>query len=105
MCAMSITLSEILAEHSAQAYLTPATLRLHRVGIASLGRTVGEVPTTAHLTDATLARHAAKRIADGDIDAKEMIVAGVEVAGVDGKKGVKAACAEAVERINKALGG
>src|SRR5262249_47167546 len=47
----------------------------------------------------------AKRVADGDIDAKELIVAGVEVAGVSGKKGVKAACAEAVERINKALKG
>jgi CRISPR-associated protein Cst2 len=45
----------------------------------------------------------AKRIADGDIDPKELIVAGVEVAGVAGKKGVKAACAEAIERITAAL--
>jgi CRISPR-associated protein Cst2 len=45
----------------------------------------------------------AKRVADGDIDPKELIVAGVEVAGVDGTKGVKAACAEAVKRINSAL--
>lgn len=62
---MSRLLSDVLIEHAAQSYLTPATLRLHRVGIASLGRTVGEVPTTEHLTDATLARHAAKRIAEG----------------------------------------
>jgi CRISPR-associated protein Cst2 len=43
------------------------------------------------------------RIAAGDIDQKELIVAGVEVTGVAGKKGVKAACAEAVERITDAL--
>jgi CRISPR-associated protein Cst2 len=47
----------------------------------------------------------AKRVTDGDIDPKELIVAGVEVAGVDGKKGVKAACAEAVDRITKLLKG
>lgn len=47
----------------------------------------------------------ARRVADGDIDQKELIVAGVEVAGVTGKKGVKAACAEAVDRITKLLKG
>ena len=47
----------------------------------------------------------AKRVADDDIDPKELIIAGVEVAGVDGKKGVKAACAEAVDRITKRLKG
>lgn len=47
----------------------------------------------------------AKRVADGDIDSKELIVAGVEVAGVDRKQGVKAACAEAVDRITKLLKG
>ena len=45
----------------------------------------------------------AKRIADGDIDPEDLIVAGVEVDGVAGKKGVKAACAEAVKRINAEL--
>jgi len=39
------------------------------------------------------------RVAAGDIDPKELIVAGVDIAGVTRKKGVKAACAEAVERI------
>jgi CRISPR-associated protein Cst2 len=43
------------------------------------------------------------RVAAGDIDAKELIVAGVDVNGIAGKKGVKAACAEAVERITAAL--
>jgi CRISPR-associated protein Cst2 len=46
----------------------------------------------------------ARRVADGDIDPKELIVAGVEVAGVVGMKGMKAACAEAVKRINAKLG-
>jgi CRISPR-associated protein Cst2 len=45
----------------------------------------------------------AKRVADGDIDPKELVVAGVEVAGVVGKQGVKAACAEAVGRITESL--
>lgn len=47
----------------------------------------------------------AQRVADGDIDPKELIVAGVEVAGVDRKKGVKAACDAAVEEITKRLRG
>lgn len=62
---MPYLLSDVLAEHAAQAYLAPATLRLHRVGIASLARTVGREPTTDDLTDSTLARHAARRMADG----------------------------------------
>jgi CRISPR-associated protein Cst2 len=45
------------------------------------------------------------RIAAGDIGPKELIVAGVELAGVAGKSGVKAACAEAVKRITAALNG
>jgi CRISPR-associated protein Cst2 len=45
------------------------------------------------------------RIAGGDIDPGELIVAGVELAGVNRKRGVKAACAEAVERIIAALKG
>lgn len=44
------------------------------------------------------------RINAGDIDAKELIVAGVDIEGVAPSRGVKAACAEAVERIHKALG-
>jgi CRISPR-associated protein Cst2 len=47
----------------------------------------------------------AERIAAEDIDPAELVVAGVEVAGVDRKKGVKAACAEAVDRITKFLKG
>jgi CRISPR-associated protein Cst2 len=43
------------------------------------------------------------RIAAGDINPKELIVAGVELAGADGQMGVKAACALAVERITAAL--
>jgi CRISPR-associated protein Cst2 len=43
------------------------------------------------------------RIVAGDIDPKELIVAGVDLAGVAGKRGVKAACADAVERITAAL--
>jgi CRISPR-associated protein Cst2 len=50
------------------------------------------------------AQRLANRVADGDIDPEELIVAGVEITGVDGKKGVKAACAEAVKRINQKLG-
>lgn len=46
----------------------------------------------------------AKRVADGDIDPKELIVAGVEVEGVTATTGVKAACADAVKVINKKLG-
>lgn len=45
-----------------------------------------------------------KRVADGDIKAEELIVAGVDVAGVPAAQGVKAACAEAVKRINALLG-
>jgi CRISPR-associated protein Cst2 len=43
------------------------------------------------------------RVTAGDIDPKELIVAGVEIKGVKQAKGVKAACAEAVERITAAL--
>lgn len=43
------------------------------------------------------------RIKDGDIKPEELIVAGVRIAGVDANNGVKAACAEAVKRINEAL--
>lgn len=49
------------------------------------------------------AKRLEQRIDDGDIDPKELIVAGVEVAGVSRTKGVKAACAEAVERITAEL--
>jgi CRISPR-associated protein Cst2 len=45
------------------------------------------------------------RIAAGDIDKKELIVAGVKLAEVGAGKGVKAACAEAIERITTALKG
>ncbi len=47
------------------------------------------------------------RIAAGDIDPTELIVAGVELGGFDaaGKTGVKAASAQAVERITAALKG
>lgn len=51
------------------------------------------------------------RIEGGDIDPKEIIVAGVELRGSDGNRlpevthcpGIKAACAEAMNRINTAL--
>lgn len=43
------------------------------------------------------------RIAAGDIDANELIVAGVNVAGVAPSRGIKAACDEAIRRINTAL--
>jgi CRISPR-associated protein Cst2 len=43
------------------------------------------------------------RISSGDIDPKELVVAGVAVKGVESEKGVKAACAEAVRRINQRL--
>lgn len=45
----------------------------------------------------------AARVADGDIDPAELILAGVEVEGVTATKGVKAACAEAVQRIGEKL--
>lgn len=53
----------------------------------------------------------ADRVAAGDIDPQEIVVAGVELVTSDGKKiegvttlpGVKAACAEAVKRINAQL--
>lgn len=51
------------------------------------------------------AKRLEKRVTDGDIDPKELIVAGVKVAGVEQAKGVKAACAEAVDRITKLLKG
>lgn len=44
------------------------------------------------------------RIDGGDIDPAELIVAGVKVEGLVAAKGVKAACAEAVRRINERLG-
>jgi CRISPR-associated protein Cst2 len=43
------------------------------------------------------------RIAAGDIDKTELIVAGVKIAGVEAAKGVKAACAKAAESITAAL--
>lgn len=43
------------------------------------------------------------RVAAGDIDATELIVAGVKVDGIAAEKGVKAACARAVESITAAL--
>jgi CRISPR-associated protein Cst2 len=43
------------------------------------------------------------RMDAGDIDPRELIVAGVELAGVTGKSGVKAACTAAVARITAAL--
>jgi CRISPR-associated protein Cst2 len=51
------------------------------------------------------AKRLSTRVEAGDIDPAELIVAGVEVAGVDRKKGVKAACAAAVDAITKRLGG
>jgi CRISPR-associated protein Cst2 len=45
----------------------------------------------------------AARVAAGDIDPKELIVAGVDVPGVTTSRGVKAACEEAVGRIDAAL--
>lgn len=50
------------------------------------------------------AKRLEQRIEAGDIKANELIVAGVNVAGVTGAKGVKTACAEAVKKINDALG-
>jgi CRISPR-associated protein Cst2 len=44
------------------------------------------------------------RIKAGDIKPEELVVAGVEVEGVKPAKGVKAACTEAVTRINQRLG-
>ncbi len=43
------------------------------------------------------------RVSAGDIDAKELIVAGIDIAGVTGLSGIKAACAEAIKRITAAL--
>ncbi len=43
------------------------------------------------------------RVSAGDIDSSELIIAGVKVQGVDTEKGVKAACAQAVTRINESL--
>ena len=45
----------------------------------------------------------AARVSAGDIDAKELIVAGVEIAGVSGQMGIKAANAEAIKRITAAV--
>jgi CRISPR-associated protein Cst2 len=44
------------------------------------------------------------RIKAGDIDPAELVVAGVAVEGVQAERGVKAACAAAVEWINDRLG-
>jgi CRISPR-associated protein Cst2 len=49
------------------------------------------------------ARRLEARVAAGDIDASELIVAGVSVGGIEAQKGVKAACAEAVNRIESRL--
>ena len=57
------------------------------------------------------AQRLALRVLSGDIDPKELIVAGIELLGVGRDKipgvthclGVKAACAEAVKRINEQL--
>ncbi len=43
------------------------------------------------------------RIESGDINPEELVVAGVAIAGVAASKGVKAACAEAMEKINNRL--
>jgi CRISPR-associated protein Cst2 len=43
------------------------------------------------------------RVTAGDIAASELIVAGVKIKGVETEKGVKAACATAVERMTVAL--
>lgn len=50
------------------------------------------------------AERLAQRVVNDDIDPKELIVAGVDVPSVTGMKGVKAACAEAIKRINARLG-
>lgn len=51
----------------------------------------------------TVTKRFAERVADKDIDPAELIVAGVEVAGVTAAKGVKTACAEVVKRIAEKL--
>jgi CRISPR-associated protein Cst2 len=43
------------------------------------------------------------RVTAGDIEKSELIIAGVGIAGIDSEKGVKSACAKAVERITAAL--
>ncbi|MFO0796364.1 MAG: type I-B CRISPR-associated protein Cas7/Cst2/DevR [Gemmataceae bacterium] len=69
----------------------PAPRLLYCFGTDDNGRTVH-------------AKQLAGRVANEDIDPKELIVAGVEVPGVTAAKGVKAACAEAVKRITEKLG-
>jgi CRISPR-associated protein Cst2 len=49
------------------------------------------------------AKRLEQQIEAGDVKASELIVAGVDVAGVTRAKGVKAACSEAVERITAEL--
>ncbi len=59
-----------------------------------------------------IAPRLAQKILDGDIDPKELIVAGVDLVTRDGRRpngvayfpGVKAACQEAIRRINARLG-
>lgn len=43
------------------------------------------------------------RIESGDIQSDELVVAGLEIAGVEASKGVKAACTKAMEMINNRL--
>ena len=78
----------------------PAPRLLYSFDTPDAGRTV-------------VAGRLADRVLANDIDPKELIVAGVELRSSDGKKkvegaaihpGVKAACAEAVKRINARLG-
>jgi CRISPR-associated protein Cst2 len=50
------------------------------------------------------ANRLATRIAAGDIDPSELIVAGVQVDGVQSHPGIKTACAEVIRRLNATLG-
>jgi CRISPR-associated protein Cst2 len=50
-----------------------------------------------------IAPRLAARVAAEDIDPKELIIAGLDVPGVTPSRGVKAACDEAVRRIDAAL--
>lgn len=68
----------------------PAPRLLYCFESADSGRTI----TASHLE---------ARVKAGDIDAEEMIIAGVSIAGIESAKGIKAACAKAVERITTAL--
>lgn len=62
---MPLPLVELLAEYSGRACLAPNTLRLHQHGLAQFARTLGREPRAGDLTDANLARHAGRRIAEG----------------------------------------